>query len=173
MATHITHTVNPIYDANSKILILGTMLSPKSREVGFYYSHPQNRFWRTIAEVLGADVPMTIEEKTNLLHVNGIALWDVLASCLISGADDSSIKDAVPNDFTQLFETADIKAVFTTGKKATDLFKRYCAERYGFEPVYLPSTSPANCRMPQQELTAAYRVILDFLGNFNYTPTNK
>jgi len=151
--------VNPIYDQNSKILILGTMLSPKSREVGFYYSHPQNRFWRTIAEVLSVEVPVTIEEKTNLLRTNGIALWDVLASCLISGADDSSIKDAVVNDFTQLFETAKIKAVFTTGKKATDLFKKHCAEKYGFEPIYLPSTSPANCRMSQQELTDAYSAI--------------
>ena len=162
MATHITHTVNPIYDKNSKILILGTMLSPKSRAAGFYYSHPQNRFWKTIAEVLGAEVPVTIEEKTNLLHANGIALWDVLASCRISGADDSSIKDAVVNDFTPLFEKADIKAVFTTGKKATDLFKKHCAEQYGFEPIYLPSTSPANCRMSQQELTAAYSVIKSY-----------
>ena len=163
MATLITHTVNPIYDENSKILILGTMLSPKSREVGFYYSHPQNRFWKTIADVLSKEVPITIEEKIKLLRTNGIALWDVLASCLISGADDSSIKDAVPNDFTPLFETASIKAVFTTGKKATDLFKKHCEKKYGFEPIYLPSTSPANCRMTQQELTAAYMVIKEQL----------
>jgi len=167
MSTHIIHTVNPIYDKNSKILILGTMLSPKSRKVGFYYSHPQNRFWKTIAEVLDAEVPATIEEKISFLRTNGIALWDVLASCLISGADDSSIKDAVVNDFTQLFETASIRAVFTTGKKATSLFKKHCEEKYGFEPIYLPSTSPANCRMSQQELTAAYRVINDFLYTKN------
>ena len=163
MNKSVIHTVEPIYDTNSKILILGTMLSPKSREVGFYYSHPQNRFWRTIAEVVGTELPVTIEEKIHLLRTNRIALWDVLASCEISGADDSSIKDAVVNDFTHLFETADIQAVFTAGKKATDLFKKHCTAKYGFEPIYLPSTSPANCRMTQQELTAAYRIILGTL----------
>jgi len=154
------HTIAPVYGENSKILILGTMPSPKSREAGFYYSHPQNRFWKTIAEVLGVKQPSTTPEKTNLLHAHGIALWDVLAACKISGADDSSIKDAVPNDFTKLFETADIQAVFTTGKKATDLFKRHCEVKYGYTPIYLPSTSPANCKMSQMELTAAFRQIL-------------
>ena len=156
----ITHTINPIYNKNSKILILGTMPSPKSREIGFYYSHPQNRFWKTIAEVLTVDCPITIEEKIDFLHTHHIALWDVLASCKISGADDSSIKDAVVNDFTEIFRTANIKAVFTTGKKATDLFAKHCEKKYGYKPIYLPSTSPANCRMSQQELTATYRAIL-------------
>ena len=159
MDAPITHTIPPVYDKNSKILILGTMPSPKSREVGFYYSHPQNRFWKTIAAVLGVQAPATIEEKVNLLHANGIALWDVLASCKIDGADDSSIKDAVVNDFTQLFETVGIKAVFTTGKKATDLFKKHCEKKYGYTPVYLPSTSPANCQISQEELIRAYGVI--------------
>ncbi|MCL2674477.1 MAG: DNA-deoxyinosine glycosylase [Defluviitaleaceae bacterium] len=163
MNKSVVHTVKPIYDERSKVLILGTMLSPKSREVGFYYSHPQNRFWRTIAEVVGAELPVTIEEKIHLLHANRIALWDVLASCQISGADDNSIKDAVVNDFTHLFETADIQAVFTTGKKSTDLFKKHCEAKYGFTPIYLPSTSPANCKMSQQELTAAYKIIADIL----------
>ena len=160
--TPITHTFSPIYNKNSKILILGTMPSPKSREVGFYYTHPQNRFWKTISEVLNTTFPETIDDKINFLHKNEIAIWDVLASCDISGADDSSIKNAVVNDFTEIFDTADIKAVFTTGKKATDLFKKLCAKKYGFEPIYLPSTSPANCRMSQEELTEAYRVILNF-----------
>ena len=155
----IVHAISPIYDENSKILILGTMPSPKSREAGFYYSHPQNRFWKTIAEVLGREEPATIEEKKILLYDNGIALWDVLASCKIAGAADGSIKDVVVNDFTVLFETADIKAVFTTGKKATDLYRRHCEEKYKRCPIYLPSTSPANCRMSQQELTSAYGII--------------
>ena len=156
---HIVHAISPVYDKNSKIMILGTMPSPKSRQVGFYYSHPQNRFWKTIAEVLGSNEPITIEEKKILLYDNGIALWDVLASCKISGADDRSIKNVVINDFTMLFETADIKAVFTTGKKATELFRRHCEEKYRLCPIYLPSTSPANCRISQQELTFAYRAI--------------
>ena len=156
----ITHTIPPIYDENSKVLILGTMPSPKSREVGFYYSHPQNRFWRTVAEVLEVDCPATVEGKIELALSHGIAIWDVLSSCEISGADDNSIKDAVVNDFTIIFEKADIKAVFTNGRKATDLFARHCANMYGYTPIYLPSTSPANCRLSQRELTAAYSVIL-------------
>jgi len=164
MSELIAHTISPIYNADSKILILGTMPSPKSREVGFYYSHPQNRFWKTISEILDVKCPVTIEEKTHLLQSNRIALWDVLASCKITGADDNSIKDAKANDFTQLFAECSIKAVFTTGKKATDLFKRYCADKYGFGPIYLPSTSPANCRMSQQELTSAFKVIWDVLA---------
>ena len=154
------HTIAPIYNAQSKVLLLGTMPSPKSREVGFYYSHPQNRFWKTIAEVFDMTCPATIEEKKDFLYANGIALWDVLASCKISGADDNSIKDVQVNDFTKVFEMADIKTVFTTGKKATELFKKHCENKYGFVPIYLPSTSPANCKMSQQELVAAYRIIL-------------
>ena len=163
MSKTITHAIAPVYDKDSKILILGTMPSPKSREAGFYYSHPQNRFWKTIAEVLGAGEPTVIEEKKNLLHANGIALWDVLASCKISGADDGSIKDAVVNNFSMIFEAADIKAVFTTGKKATELFRRHCAGKYMRMPIYLPSTSPANCKMSQQELVLTYKVISAFL----------
>jgi len=140
------------------------MPSPKSREVGFYYTHPQNRFWKTIAEVLDAPFPATIEEKTDLLHSRNIAIWDVLSSCEISGADDSTIKEAVANDFTHLFATADIQAVFTTGKKATALFQKHCEAKYGFTPIYLPSTSPANCRMSQQELTDAYSVLIPYLS---------
>jgi len=156
----ITHTIAPIYDEDSKILILGTMPSPKSRSAGFYYSHPQNRFWKTIAEVLYVQTPVTIDEKINLLRTHGIALWDVLAACKISGADDSSIKDVIVNDFTKIFETANIQAVFTTGKKATQLFERYCENKYGYKPIYLPSTSPANCKMSQQELVSAYRTLM-------------
>jgi len=159
----IIHTINPVFNKNSKILILGTMPSPKSREVGFYYSHPQNRFWKTIAEVFNTTIPLTVEEKESFLYAARIALWDVLASCKISGADDNSIKDAVVNDFSNIFEIANIKAVFTTGKKATDLFKKHCEKKYGTAPIYLPSTSPANCKMSQQELTSAYRVIADYI----------
>jgi len=160
MTTYTKHTIAPIYDENSKILILGTMPSPKSRSAGFYYSHPQNRFWKTIAEVFGVQTPVTIEEKINLLHKHGIALWDVLAACKISGADDSSIKDIMVNDFTKLFEAANIKTVFTTGKKATQLFEKHCERKYGYRPIYLPSTSPANCKMSQQELVSSYRMLV-------------
>ena len=164
MDGHITHTLEAIVDEKSKVLILGTMPSPKSREGGFYYAHPQNRFWRTIAGVLGTDTPATIEGKKHLALDHGIAIWDVLASCKITGADDSSIKDAVVNDFTQIFAASNIQAVFTTGKKATGLFKKHCAEKYGFDPIYLPSPSPANCGLSQQEMEQAYKIILEALG---------
>ena len=157
----VIHKLKPIYNTHSKVLILGTMPSPKSREAGFYYSHPQNRFWKTIAAVFNAEVPVTIEERTSFLHANKIAVWDVLASCKISGADDNSIKDIVVNNFSVIFQTADIKAVFTTGKKATDLFRRNCQEKYGIAPIYLPSTSPANCKISQQELVSFYGVVAE------------
>ena len=163
MAQPVIHTIEPIFNEYSKILILGTMPSPKSREVGFYYSHPQNRFWKTMAEIMGTELPATVDDKRELLYSHGIALWDVLASCSIAGADDSSVKDVKVNDFTQLFTTAQIRAVFTTGKKATALFKKHCQQKYGYEPIYLPSTSPANCKMSQQELTAAYEIILPII----------
>ena len=159
----VMHTIDPIYNKDSKILILGTMPSPKSREAGFYYAHPRNRFWETIAAVLNVETPSTVSEKKSLLYESGIALWDVLASCRISKADDGSIKDAFVNEFTTLFETADIKAVFTTGKKATALFGVHCEEKCMFTPIYLPSTSPANCRMSRLELISAYKVILGFI----------
>ena len=163
MSEFISHAFPPVFDEHSRVLILGTMPSPKSREIGFYYSHPQNRFWRTIAEVLGEPLPVSVGEKTELLRKHKIAMWDVLSSCKITGADDSSIKDSIPNDFSELFKTANIQAVFTTGKKATELFKKHCAGKYGFSPIYLPSTSGANCRVRQAELVEAYRVVLKYM----------
>ena len=163
MSKIITHTISPVYDSNSAVLILGTMPSPKSRELGFYYSHPQNRFWKTIAEVLGLPTPVTIDDKKSLLYTHRIALWDVIASCKIVGASDSSIDDAIVNDFTKLFAIANIKVVFTTGKKATALFTKHCEQKYAYKPIYLPSTSPANCKLSQQELVAAYTIISDYL----------
>ncbi len=160
----IEHTIKPVYDENSKILILGTMPSPKSREYGFYYSHPQNRFWRVVSDLYGQSAPTTIEEKTAFLLQNRIALWDVLKSCRIEGADDGSIKDPVPNDIAALLAQTNIRAVFTTGTKAASLYKRFCQKSAG-PAIALPSTSPANCRHYNYErLKAAYRIILQYAG---------
>lgn len=159
---YIEHTLSPVYDRNSRILILGTMPSPKSREYGFYYSHPQNRFWRVISSLYGQQLPVTNEEKTELLLKNHIALWDVLKSCRIEGADDSSIKDPVANDIAGLLARTDIQAVFTTGTKAAALYRRFCQQTAG-GAIALPSTSPANCRHYNLErLTEAYRIILKY-----------
>lgn len=164
MSEYIEHTLEPVYNEESKILILGTIPSPKSREFGFYYSHPQNRFWRVIADLLGQTVPKTNEEKTSFLLKNHIALWDVLKSCNIEGADDSSIQNPVANDFLPLLRETGIQTIFTTGTKATALYKRLCAPVTGISSVSLPSTSPANCRHYSYEsLLEHYRVILKYL----------
>lgn len=161
---HIVHTIAPIFDKRSRVLILGTIPSPKSREYGFFYGHPQNRFWRVISCVLSQGFPVTAEDKKLFLLKNHIALWDVLASCDITGADDNSIKNPVANDFAEIFSTADIKAVFTTGTAATRLYAKYCLPETGFPSVYLPSTSPANQgRWPLEKLVEEYKVILKYL----------
>lgn len=160
----IEHTLPPVCDAQSKVLILGTMPSPKSREAGFYYSHPQNRFWPVMARLLDAPLPRTNDDKRALMLSRHIALWDVLSSCLIAGADDSSILAPVPNDIAGLLARVPVKAVFTTGTKAASLYRRLVLPQTGVEATALPSTSPANCRYHNLDtLTEAYRVILSCL----------
>lgn len=146
MMERIIHPLEPIYDKNSRVLVLGTMPSPKSREFGFYYSHPQNRFWRIISDLYGLPLPKTNCEKKAVLLSCRIALWDVLKSCMIDGADDGSIRDPVPNDIASLLSRTKIHTVFTTGTKAASLYRRFCLGKTGFSAVALPSTSPANCR---------------------------
>ncbi len=159
----LTHTIEPVYNQNSRVLILGTFPSPKSRESNFYYGHPQNRFWPVIAYVCNRSVPQTKDDKIKLLLEQGIALWDVLHSCSIAGADDSSIRNPTVNDLTLIFKVASIKAIFTTGRKAEILYKKYCLPQTGKEAFALPSTSPANCRINIEELRQAYCSILPYL----------
>lgn len=155
----LTHTIEPVYNSRSRILILGSFPSPKSREVGFYYGHPQNRFWRVLSAVLCEHCPETVIEKREMLLRHRIALWDVLHSCEITGASDSTIKNPVPNDFIRIFDAADIRAVFTTGKTAGKLYERFS----GRKSIVLPSPSPANCAVKFEELIEAYRSILPYL----------
>jgi hypoxanthine-DNA glycosylase len=141
----IEHPIGPILDARSKVLILGTFPSPKSREARFFYAHPQNCFWVTLAFVLGETPPESdAASKTAFLLRNRVAVWDVIHSCTIEGASDSSIRNPVFNKFRPLIEASKITAIFTTGKKATALFNEHCSEEAGMDAVYLPSTSPAN-----------------------------
>ena len=160
----VEHTIPVFCPKGSRILILGTIPSPKSRAFGFYYGHPQNRFWRVLADVLEEDIPETNDEKKAFLLRNHIGLWDVLASCEINGASDSSIKNPVPNDFTEILSRGEIQSIYTTGRKATDLYKRYCYPDTQVEAIMLPSTSPANCRVSFEALKEAYRVIRGSLG---------
>ncbi len=163
MTETVFHEFPPLFDPESKVLILGTIPSPKSRQQGFYYGHPRNRFWKVLAFVLEEPVPETIEEKKNMLRKHHIALWDVLASCSIEGASDASIRDAVPNDMNVILSQADIRAVFATGSKAASLFRRYCEPLCGRSCIGLPSTSPANCRVSDEELQKSYEILREYL----------
>lgn len=159
----VEHTLSPIYDKNSKVLILGTMPSPKSREVGFYYGHPQNRFWKVLTDIFNEEPLITVEDKITFLQRHQLALWDVLQSCEIQGADDASIKNPIPNDFTSLLKETNIKAIFTTGKKATDLYMKYCYPKTHIPTIGLPSSSPANRRISYEKLKEEYSRILEYL----------
>ena len=131
----VYHTLEPFYNKKSKILILGTMPSSKSREYGFYYMHPQNRFWKVLSEILGENFPTTIQDKKVLLNKYGIALWDVLSSCDIIGSSDSSIKNPKPNDIKRLIYKTNINAVFVN---SSDFSKDYCS---GYSSMLEISTS--------------------------------
>lgn len=159
----VTHDFKPIYNRESRILMLGTMPSPKSREVGFYYGHPRNRFWKVVSDVCGESLPETKEDKIAFALRNKIAVWDVLAGCEIKGAEDSSIRNPIPNDMNVILKNSNVQAVFTTGTKAAQLYKKYCYPGTGIEAVNLPSTSPANCRMSYEELYEAYAIIKKYL----------
>lgn len=156
----IIHPLNPIYNKESKVLILGTMPSVKSRKNNMYYSHPKNRFWMVLANIFNESIPITNDEKKQFILKHNLALWDVLKSCKIKGSSDSSITDPVCNDFNIIFDNSNIKTVFTTGKKAYDLYKSLT----GNESIYLPSTSPANCALSFDDLVNEYKKILEYLS---------
>lgn len=165
IARHIEHDIEPVFDQRSRVLMLGTMPSPKSREKGFFYGHPQNRFWKVLAAMLDAPVPETITEKSALLLEHRIALWDVLASCEITGASDASIRDPKPNDLRLILDHAPIERIFCTGTKATQLYRKLCEPALGIPCAQLPSTSPANAAMRLPDLIEAYRAaLLPFLS---------
>ncbi len=165
------HTLEPVYDEQSQILILGTMPSPKSREKGFYYAHPQNRFWKTLAALAGQDTPSGKEERRDFLLKHRIALWDVLEQCLIAGASDSSIREPRPNDVAEIIRIAPIHTIYTTGRKATDLYRRLILPKTGHDCVYLPSPSPANQALSFEQLVAAYQEAFNAAG-FDLCGTN-
>jgi len=142
--SRISHEFMPVFDERSKVLILGSLPSVKSREQGFYYGHPQKRFWKVIATVCSEEVPVTIEEKKALLLRHGIAVWDVIDQCDIIGSSDSSIKNVVPADVAGLLAKTKIERIFANGKTAGKLYDRYLKEQTGRDITVLPSTSPAN-----------------------------
>lgn len=156
----IYHPIEPVYDSQSRILILGSFPSVKSRETMFFYGHPQNRFWKVTAAVFGCRVPQTIEEKRSFLLTNGIAVWDVIASCEIEGSSDSSIRNVTPNDLSQILNAAPVEQIFVNGKTALKYYEKYLRPVTGREAVCLPSTSPANAAWKLEKLTEAWSIIL-------------
>lgn len=150
------HNIPPVYDKNSKILILGSFPSVKSREAQFFYGHPQNRFWKVLSAVLGCECPVTTEEKKAMLLSHNIAVWDVIGSCEITGSSDASIRAVVPNDIAGLVAKTSITHIFTNGATSYNMYKRYCCNRVGIEAVRLPSTSPANASYSLEKLTAEW-----------------
>lgn len=156
----ITHPIKPVYDKNSKILILGSFPSVKSREEGFFYGNPQNRFWRVLAELFSSKTPVTTDEKKEFLLKNGIALFDVIKSCDIVGSADSSIKNAVPNDFSDILKNSNIDRIFTNGNLAHTLYNKYVFYKTGIKDIKLPSTSPANAAFSLDRLVKEWKIVL-------------
>ena len=155
------HPISPVYDKNSKILILGSFPSVKSREEGFFYGHPQNRFWKVVAFVFGENVPQSIEEKKAFLLRNHIAVWDVIKSCDIEGSSDASIKNVTANDLNLILNTADIRAIYVNGKTALKYYKKYTEPCLRRPAICLPSTSPANAAWNMERLVDAWKMICE------------
>lgn len=157
---NIVHTFEPVWDKDSKLLVLGTFPSVKSRENNFYYGHPQNRFWKVIAAVTGCSVPSTVEDKKKLLLSNNIAIWDVIASCSIKGSSDSSIKDVVINDLLPVLNGSSINRIYANGAKAYELYMKHSYPYIKREIIKLPSTSPANAAYRLDKLIKYWSIIL-------------
>lgn len=158
---HIKHTFEPVYNQDSEILILGSFPSVKSREHGFYYGHPYNRFWKVLANIFECAVPETIDEKKQMLLSNHVAIWDVIAECDIIGSSDSSIKNVTPADIKSLLAASNIKYIFANGKTAEKLYRKYVLPLAGQDVLVLPSTSPANAAFSLEKLTSVWRTLLD------------
>lgn len=160
---HLSHGFGPVYDACSRVLILGSFPSVKSREANFYYGHAQNRFWPLMARLLDVPIPQSREEKCALMLARGVALWDVIEECDISGSADSSIKNAVPTDVARILAAADIQGIYCNGALAHRLYTKTLFPLCGLAAVKLPSTSPANAAWSLDHLYAEWRQILDKL----------
>lgn len=159
----ITHEFQPLYNGDSRILILGSFPSVKSREQQFYYGHTRNRFWKVISTLLHENTPQTIEEKKQLLLSHHIALWDVIWQCDIVGSSDASITNVIPNDISRILDSCPIQAIFTNGTKAHELYKKWIYPMCKIEDIKLPSTSPANAAFRLDNLLEHWQCILQYL----------
>lgn len=157
--THLVHTNPPVYNENSRILILGSFPSPKSREAGFFYGHPHNRLWKVLARVYGRPDFQDIGDKKRFLIQNGIAMWDSIYECDICGASDASIRGAVPTDLGKIMNCGNITHIFANGKASGRIFDKYQAKTLGREAITLPSTSPANAAWSLDALVREWRIV--------------
>lgn len=163
------HPIAPVFDCNSEILILGSFPSVRSRQVNFFYGHPQNRFWRVLAAVFSAPIPETTEQKKSFLLAHHVAVWDVIASCEITGSADSSIRAVTPNDLSVILNAAPIRRIFVNGKTAEAYYHRYLEPITGQKAICLPSTSPANAAWSLERLTAVWSQLLSVDDNDSET----
>ena len=161
--SHIIHPIPPLYDADCKILILGSFPSVKSREAMFFYGHPQNRYWRLMARLFNEAIPQTVEEKKALVLRHHIAMWDTIHSCTITGSSDSSIKDVVPNDLSVILDHSQVAKIFCNGAASHKLYMKYIYPTTGLKAVKLPSTSPANAAYSLDRLADEWQIIKDFV----------
>ena len=160
----IEHPIPPVYDRDSRVLILGSFPSVKSREAGFFYGHPQNRYWKVLAAIFGEQIPVTIPEKRDLLLRNHVAAWDVIQSCDITGSSDASIRNVTANDLSRILDAADIREIYVNGRTAEKMYIRFTEPFTGRKCVCLPSTSPANAAWNLERLTEAWKVVADKAG---------
>ena len=156
----ILHPFGPLFGPDSRVLILGSFPSVKSREQNFFYGHPQNRFWKVVAALFGQDPPRTIPEKKDLILSHSLALWDSIASCVITGSSDASIREVRPNDLRIILDSAPIERIYCNGRKSHEMYEKYILPSLGREAACLPSTSPANAAWSLEKLIAAWSVIL-------------
>ena len=162
-AQRIVHPIPPLFDEHSRILILGSFPSVKSREAMFFYGHPQNRFWPLMARLFDSPVPQSVEEKRALMLAHHVALWDTIRSCTIVGSSDSSIRDVVPNDLSVILDNSAVTTIFCNGATSHQLYMKYIFPVTGKEAVKLPSTSPANAAFRLDRLAEHWRIIKQYL----------
>lgn len=159
----LTHSFDPVFDQYSRVLILGTFPSVKSRENNFFYGHPQNRFWKLLAKITECEIPQTVEEKKAFLLGRHIAVWDVIARCEIIASSDSTIRKVVPTDLSVILEHAPIQRIYANGGKAYELYQKYSYPLTDREIIKLPSTSPANAAFGLERLSGYWQNICRYL----------
>ena len=163
MGERIIHPFEALYNENSKVLILGSFPSVKSREVSFFYGHPRNRFWKVIPALFGEEEPVTIEKKKELILRRNLALWDSIHSCEITGSSDSSVKNVVPNDISKIIGNSKVSKVFCNGALSHKMYMKYIFPDTKIEAVKLPSTSPANAAYSLDKLIEEWKIIKEYL----------